>query len=55
MLHGVRRQKVVFSTVSLEVALVRQSVAAEAHSVLGVDEESKLRSSFSSTADSGMH
>ena len=55
MLHGVSRQKVVFSSVSLEAALVEQSVASKAHDVLGLDEESKLRSSFSSTADSGMH
>jgi hypothetical protein len=39
MVHGVRRQKFVFSTVSLEVALVRQFVAAEVHDVHGVDEE----------------
>jgi len=39
MLHGVRRQMFVFSTVSLAVALVRQSVAAGAHDVLGVHEE----------------
>jgi hypothetical protein len=39
MLHGVRRQMFVFSTVSLEVALVRQFVAAGAHDVFGVDEE----------------
>jgi len=55
VLHGVSRKKVVFSAVSLEAALVRQSVAAEARDVLGFDEESKLRRSFSSTADSGMH
>ena len=29
----------VFSTVSLEVTLVRQTVAAGAHDVLGADEE----------------